>query len=152
MALISCPECNKQVSDTAISCPGCGYAIKNHFEKEKILQNQQNQQNNKEQNLSELYKQEAIKGKKPILFSFGTNTIFLVIFVIALVTILPKIKASFELASLMKNNIISILLETIEIIIILDWWHLFIIAISFILWMIISTAEYNKKLKIYYNK
>lgn len=27
MALISCPECNNQVSDKAISCPNCGYPI-----------------------------------------------------------------------------------------------------------------------------
>ena len=27
MALINCPECNKQVSDSAISCPCCGYPI-----------------------------------------------------------------------------------------------------------------------------
>lgn len=25
--LISCPECNKQISDKAISCPSCGYPI-----------------------------------------------------------------------------------------------------------------------------
>lgn len=27
MALIDCPECGKQVSDAAKSCPGCGYPI-----------------------------------------------------------------------------------------------------------------------------
>lgn len=27
MALITCPECGKQVSDSAISCPNCGYGI-----------------------------------------------------------------------------------------------------------------------------
>ena len=27
MALIICPECGKQVSDQAITCPGCGYPI-----------------------------------------------------------------------------------------------------------------------------
>ena len=37
MALIICPECGKEnVSDTAVSCPECGYAIKEHFEKIKI--------------------------------------------------------------------------------------------------------------------
>lgn len=36
MALIKCPECKKEnVSDTAISCPECGYGIKEHFEKLK---------------------------------------------------------------------------------------------------------------------
>ena len=27
MALIRCPECNHDVSDTAAACPNCGYAI-----------------------------------------------------------------------------------------------------------------------------
>lgn len=27
MALITCPECGRQISDLAISCPGCGYPI-----------------------------------------------------------------------------------------------------------------------------
>jgi hypothetical protein len=28
MALVSCPECNKQVSDKAMTCVGCGYPLK----------------------------------------------------------------------------------------------------------------------------
>jgi uncharacterized membrane protein YvbJ len=28
MALISCPECRREISDQALSCPGCGYPIK----------------------------------------------------------------------------------------------------------------------------
>lgn len=28
MALISCPECGKEISDTARSCPNCEYSIK----------------------------------------------------------------------------------------------------------------------------
>ena len=32
MALVSCPECGREkVSDTAESCPNCGYAIKAHY-------------------------------------------------------------------------------------------------------------------------
>ena len=27
MALITCPECNNQVSDSAVSCPHCGYVL-----------------------------------------------------------------------------------------------------------------------------
>ena len=34
MALINCPECGKEnVSDSANSCPNCGYNLKEHFEK-----------------------------------------------------------------------------------------------------------------------
>ena len=28
MALIKCPECGKEISDTAKSCPNCGYSLK----------------------------------------------------------------------------------------------------------------------------
>lgn len=36
MALINCPECGREkVSDTAHSCPDCGFAIQAHFEKIK---------------------------------------------------------------------------------------------------------------------
>ena len=29
MALINCPECNKEINDSAKSCPHCGYKFKN---------------------------------------------------------------------------------------------------------------------------
>lgn len=32
MALINCPECDKEVSATAVSCPYCGYGVKKHFD------------------------------------------------------------------------------------------------------------------------
>lgn len=32
MALITCPECNHEVSDTALACPHCGYQVKKDFE------------------------------------------------------------------------------------------------------------------------
>ena len=28
MAMINCPECQRQVSDQATSCPGCGHPLK----------------------------------------------------------------------------------------------------------------------------
>jgi hypothetical protein len=27
MALIKCPECSKEVSDSALTCPNCGYQL-----------------------------------------------------------------------------------------------------------------------------
>ena len=27
MALFKCPECGRQISNKAVSCPGCGYPI-----------------------------------------------------------------------------------------------------------------------------
>lgn len=31
MAMINCPECGKEVSSVAESCPNCGYGVKKHF-------------------------------------------------------------------------------------------------------------------------
>ena len=37
MALIKCPECGKEISDRAVSCPHCGYPIKSlSREKESV--------------------------------------------------------------------------------------------------------------------
>ena len=36
MALINCPECQKQVSEHSINCPNCGYPI-NQLEKKTVV-------------------------------------------------------------------------------------------------------------------
>jgi hypothetical protein len=38
MALINCPECNQQISDTAPTCPHCGFAQKPTTESSVINQ------------------------------------------------------------------------------------------------------------------
>lgn len=43
MALIQCPECLKRVSETAESCPNCGYSIRNHIEREERKNRQENE-------------------------------------------------------------------------------------------------------------
>lgn len=35
MALLTCPECSREVSDQAETCPNCGFPIANHLEKQK---------------------------------------------------------------------------------------------------------------------
>lgn len=41
MALIRCPECNREISDKATACPGCGYPLKDNTreisKKEQLL-------------------------------------------------------------------------------------------------------------------
>lgn len=36
MSLIKCPECNNEISDSASSCPNCGYKIKKAIDKKVI--------------------------------------------------------------------------------------------------------------------
>lgn len=39
MALVKCPECGKEnVSDTAVTCPDCGFAVKEHYDKIKKIE------------------------------------------------------------------------------------------------------------------
>ena len=35
MALVKCPECGKQVSDTAMNCINCGFALHMYLDKQK---------------------------------------------------------------------------------------------------------------------
>lgn len=37
MALINCPECQKEISDTVKQCPNCGYSFKKKFNAAKIV-------------------------------------------------------------------------------------------------------------------
>ncbi len=37
MALINCPECGKEVSDSATTCPHCGYGLKKEKTKQKTI-------------------------------------------------------------------------------------------------------------------
>lgn len=39
MALINCPECGKQISDKALSCPNCGFPIQTNSQENKTLYN-----------------------------------------------------------------------------------------------------------------
>ena len=39
MALIKCPECGKEISDLAKSCPNCGFPIEGEFNSENYLKN-----------------------------------------------------------------------------------------------------------------
>jgi hypothetical protein len=35
MFQLNCPECYRQISDQAVSCPNCGFPIASHLEKQK---------------------------------------------------------------------------------------------------------------------
>ena len=42
MALINCPECNREVSDKAEICPNCGFGVAKYIERQnKILKIQE---------------------------------------------------------------------------------------------------------------
>jgi len=45
MALINCPECQKEVSDQAVNCPNCGFQIQKHLiqQRQKIQIEQSHQ-------------------------------------------------------------------------------------------------------------
>lgn len=39
MALVACPECGKKVSDSAVMCPGCGFAVRDYFQDKSKAKN-----------------------------------------------------------------------------------------------------------------
>ena len=75
MALIKCPECGKEISDRAGTCPNCGYPIEETKKKEAAdetavkEEKETKQQKNKEQAEKELSQEQKEKGtpnsKKP---------------------------------------------------------------------------------------
>lgn len=93
MALIKCPECGREnVSDTAESCPNCGYGIKAHYE--KIKKEQEQEERRKRAEIAEKKAREKAEEREkermqaipqleaPRLFAPITTIIISVIFII----------------------------------------------------------------------
>ena len=69
MSLIKCPECGKEnVSDSAESCPNCGFGIKAYFEKIKREEEKQVALENYRK------EQEAKKGTRNISFNYSKTS------------------------------------------------------------------------------
>jgi ribosomal protein L37E len=63
MALINCPECGREnVSDTAESCPSCGFGVKAHFEKlRRDEQEKIEEEKRKQEELTRKEREEKLK-------------------------------------------------------------------------------------------
>ena len=104
MALINCPECGKEgVSDSAISCPNCGYNIKNHFEKinrEIELKKAKELKEKKEQERIEREKERIEKIHKPInrfkAFSPIKKCICIIVIIAIIVGIVEVVKVTYS--------------------------------------------------------
>lgn len=74
MAMTKCPECGKEVSDSAAMCPNCGYGVKAHFDSiciaEKIRESK-----NKKKKLIKIF---AITGGITVVLLFVT---FMAVFI-----------------------------------------------------------------------
>ncbi len=67
MALIKCPECGREnVSDSAESCPECGYNIKKHFEDIKKAELMKIEEENRAKQEEERLKKEREKQEKKV--------------------------------------------------------------------------------------
>lgn len=63
MALIKCPECGKEISDSAASCPNCGCPIR----QESIEHLQEEYEEDEEESNSELWKNDIVYGVLSIM-------------------------------------------------------------------------------------
>lgn len=67
MALIKCPECGKEkVSDSAESCPECGYNIKKHFDDIRKAEQEKKEAEKKKKEEEERIKKEKAEQEKMI--------------------------------------------------------------------------------------
>ncbi len=58
MAMIKCPECGKEISDKAVSCPNCGYLIR----QEPIEYLEEEYEEDEEESNSERWKNDIVYG------------------------------------------------------------------------------------------
>ena len=64
MALINCPECKKQVSEQAKTCPNCGFQIERYFYQKAREAKQKEQQEALNKKIAEREKQKQIRIEK----------------------------------------------------------------------------------------
>lgn len=64
MALMKCPECHKEISDQAVSCPNCGYPIREKLKQKKEKEAHRKQAQQQQQiNYNFEYKGVQVNGK-----------------------------------------------------------------------------------------
>jgi len=102
MALIRCPECGRQnVSDTAVACPECGYAIREHFERIKDEEEreakriQEYQQHIEEEEKRRIIERiDAVKKINENIDQYKANMIFFTVLLVPLLGVLIYSKFS----------------------------------------------------------
>ena len=63
MALMKCPECHKEISDQAVSCPNCGYPIREKLKQKKEKEIRRKQAQKEQMNYNFEYKGVQVNGK-----------------------------------------------------------------------------------------
>ena len=96
MAIINCPECGKEVSEKAESCPNCGYSIIKYFEEKKAVESINQERKRLQEELDkELDKIDKLqKPEKPTLSSVilsGNRWIWILCFICFLLIIFALI-------------------------------------------------------------
>ena len=84
MALIKCPECGHQVSDSADTCPQCGFCISQYIFDEKVKEKRKeiNSKAEKDTKWVEPFKRKVMRGKT---VSLVFSLVFFICFLVSLV-------------------------------------------------------------------
>lgn len=117
MALINCPECNKEISDEASTCPNCGKPINT--------------------SVSSATKN---KPKSAIIFTITGIVIFILsgIIAIGLMDILVEMKAQYVFYGRGAYPILNFIIEG------MTWFGIILIGISIVLWIKYAISKNNK--------
>lgn len=73
MALIKCPECEHSVSDRAISCPFCGFPLREYLEEQKEAEERENEEKLRQENDAFLENRRAEYSVKKSFYICGTE-------------------------------------------------------------------------------
>ncbi len=103
MALIKCPECGREnVSDTAKACPGCGYGIKEHFDKIGRESKQESIEIKVDGKAPVVNRVESNHRQEPISNAAGKKVLFGVCAVLAMILVIVIIAGTLENAKKCK--------------------------------------------------
>lgn len=93
MALIKCPECGKEISDKAKSCPHCGYELERNKQRDEIKSNDNIEEYIKSKESLEKLNDESekIKKKRRIIIVSVLLVFFLVIIVLGVKQVIKKV-------------------------------------------------------------
>ena len=121
MSLINCPECNRQVSDQANSCPNCGFQIANYFNQKERELKQIEQQEKLNKKIAEQEKRKQLwinrfkEHKKKYILISSIGLAFVIALIVGSMLLYNRLQIkTFDSESEMKSSVEGVYIEEIN--------------------------------------